>query len=145
MYYQIVVRSEVYLNVFEFCFFFFVFFYRVLILQCKFRRTRDGKGDTSFFIDINEYAHDANGVMNILLKLIYFTGNRVNYWKKNYVDKQVTFIETLIFRLNKYIFQFFFFQSQKGRLPEIIFLQADNSAREKKIYLLCDFVNCLWN
>ena len=73
MYYQIVVRSEIYLNVFE------VFFYRVLILQCKFRRTRDGKGDTSFFIDINEYAHDANGVINILLKLIYFTGNRVNY------------------------------------------------------------------
>ena len=41
-----------------------------------------GKGDTSFFIDINEYAHDANLVMNILLKSIYTTRNRVSYWKE---------------------------------------------------------------
>ena len=41
-----------------------------------------GKGDTSFFIDINEYAHDANLVMNILLKSINSTRNRVSYWKE---------------------------------------------------------------
>ena len=47
-----------------------------------------GKGDTSFFIDINEYAHVANLVMNILLKSIYSTRNRVSYWEKSTVIRK---------------------------------------------------------
>ncbi|XP_062608883.1 uncharacterized protein LOC134270664 [Saccostrea cucullata] len=66
-----------------------------------------GKGTYTYYVDINEYSHDANLVMNIILKSVYAS-----------TDKH-------------------------GRLPEILYIQADNCARENKNKFVLAFCELL--
>ncbi|KAK3108210.1 hypothetical protein FSP39_003259 [Pinctada imbricata] len=66
-----------------------------------------GKGTLTTYVDINESSHDANLIMNILLR---------------------TFFDAL---------------DKNGRLPRILYIQADNCARENKNKFLLAFCELL--